>query len=613
MSRRNRTTVTNQPTRNTAPRNDGITLLPPLHDSQKALVNKAMKSITKNDNRITFQIVGYEDPITGKGKPGCNKTRPTGAISRGWMEIKTALLDGPVLTVFVGSNVLMTKEHAADMGARSPMTPFQLSDTVKMIKLTAELARNQHATINMTAAMLKALIPKDDATFEKLNAFIAAINIKAMLLVLDEAHKLYKDPSNFPTVLTDARAKVPIPIEVLGITSTTGYGKQSYEKGVIKLYGQNVLPRPLMYKPDQYAALMRDLKPFPDAPSEWETIDVGSPVGKPICAALIPALHGGIIKLFVAQNNKVLRPNDPDMVVTARNLIHTTLTQMTTVMAIGDDGGVLIDFVTRGDMMVRVADGGTAEAGARPAGDPMSAKESVMIALATSQAENTACDMLENIASSGVNSNPLSVHDLLIDPRKGNEIRRVLTAINASFMDNTKTTVTVIGQSMHEGTNIFSKEFTTGIIIGNMDTDPMLQIFARMGRSGTMLGNGMLVPVEFKAVNIRSTFADQVARIDDKTGSRGVAIPADINDKYADLCNALTDANMNSANSDIRINVQKLLKADSYLQTNGDLAKQYINALWDMYLSGEQQSDAEEAAAAPTEDEDDEDEDGDCA
>ena len=69
---------------------------------------------------------------------------------------------------------------------------------------------------------------------------------------------------------------------------------------------------------------------------------------------------------------------------------------------------------------------------------------------------------------------------------------------------------------------------------------------------------------------------------------------------------------MGNANDLIEINVQKLIKADEYLQSGGAVANKYLDALWDFYLPDEQPSndDASNGGVTELSDEQDSEEEG---
>ena len=102
---------------------------------------------------------------------------------------------------------------------------------------------------------------------------------------------------------------------------------------------------------------------------------------------------------------------------------------------------------------------------------------------------------------------------------------------------------------------------------------------------GVELGNGECVPVKYKAAHLYSSFAKSIATIDKNTGLRGVEIPENITGLLEDLQKALVANRMGNGNEEIKINVQKLIKADEYLQSNGAVAAQYMQALWEFHLN----------------------------
>lgn len=588
--------------------------LPPLHPTQDKLKAKAVKAIENVDQNdpyaITFQVVGYQEKSNGstKGKPGTGKTRLAGHIARDFMTLKVDELDGPVVGMFVANNTDLALEHKTDIGAEyAPFLSHMTSDVALDLRLKKQVI------ISMTRAMFYKFFTHKDPHFSALKEFIAKTNIKGLLLILDESHSLYKEPTKLPTLVVQARVELaPLVIDVLGITATPAYDKQQSKKGATMLYGHNLLPVPLVCKKADFEQMMADTNFLPDPPSTWETIDVGSPIGKPICAAMIPAIQQAIVNLFVAKTNTLIRPSDDDMIVNRQGKLKDIVAVTTAIMAVGTDGGKLIDLVTRGDVQLMTATGGNAESGAKPAGKPFVGKESVLIALQTCGAENEMAKLLNKIATSGVNSNPLSVHDLTIDARKHNERRAAVEAVCDSFKAQTATTLAIIGQSDQEGKNDFAKAFSTVITVGQFAKDKIIQVCGRVGRMGKQLGNGDPVPVAYKAAHLFSSFAQSLSGIDKSTGLRDVEIPEDIANKVSDVQTALEANCMGNANDLIEINVQKLIKADEYLQSGGAVANKYLDALWDFYLPDEQPSndDASNGGVTELSDEQDSEEEG---
>ena len=169
-------------------RHAGLPTLPVTHKIQDKLVAKGVKSIKKNSNSITFQVVGYmEETVDGKrkGKPGSGKTRVAGRIAREYMALKSAELGGPVLGVFVASNAALAKEHVADIGAIATMAPFQKHMTGQ---LATDLRANSQAMISTTRAMMYKWFPQNDESFTALKELVANTGVKGICL-------LYTSPS----------------------------------------------------------------------------------------------------------------------------------------------------------------------------------------------------------------------------------------------------------------------------------------------------------------------------------------------------------------------------------------------------------------------------------
>ena len=600
MPRKNTSRSSAPAARSVKPRATTLPDLPPLHPTQAKLKTKAMKWIENVEEDepygITFQVVGFQEKSNGstKGKPGAGKTRLAGHIAREFMMLKANELDGPVAGFFVANNTDLALEHKTDIGAEH--APFQSHMTSDV---ALDLRLKKQVMISMTRAMFYKFFTHKNPDFSALKEFIAKTNIKGLLLILDESHSLYKEPTKLPTLVAQARVELaPLVIDVMGITATPGYDKQQSKKGATMLYGHNLLPESLVCKKADFEQMMVDTKVLPDPPNKWETIDVGSPIGKSICAATIPAIHEAIVKLFLAKTNLFIRPSDDDMTVDRVGKLKDIVAVTTVIMAVGTDGGKLIDLVTRGDVQLMTATGGNAESGAKPAGEPFVGKESVLIALQTRGAEKEMANLLNKIATSGVNSNPLSVHDLTIDARKLNERRAAVEAVYASFKAQTSTTLAIIGQSDQEGKNDFAKAFSTVITVGQFAKDKIIQVCGRVGRMGKQLGNGDPVPVAYKAAHLFSSFAQSLSGIDNSAGLRDVniCIPEDIANKVGDVQAALEANRMGNANDLIEINVKKLIKADEYLQSDGAVANKYIDALWDTYLPDEEQPSIDNAS-----------------
>ena len=207
----------------------------------------------------------------------------------------------------------MAIDHAADIGARLELTPFQVKE--KTDDLVAELNANKYATISMTRTMMHYLFTiKDDPKSPQLTMlkkFIASTGVRSITLILDEAEDLYKTPSGFPktldkvnkeleqlTIADDQEEKIKVNLTVIGLTATPGFDRKQYRVGALKLFLCSDIPKPLEYTTEELNALWADTKKLPNHPKSWQTIDVASPVDDPRCAVLLQDMRGLIVKVL---------------------------------------------------------------------------------------------------------------------------------------------------------------------------------------------------------------------------------------------------------------------------------------------------------------------------
>ena len=240
--------------------------------------------------------------------------------------------------------------------------------------------------------------------------------------------------------------------------------------------------------------------------------------------------------------------------------------------------------ITTGDMKgYRVID-------EKVSGDAFPIKESVLVTNKKAGAQKYHMSLLENLATSTVNSNSMSVHNLMIDPRALEEKEEALISIGESFQAQETTSIAFIGNSSHKGDNAYGKLFTTVVMIGNFIDIEMDQICGRLGRMGTTLTDGDIVPAEYKAVNFRSDWIARVAQLDQEmSGLRGVKLSPAIETKMKTLEKQLKLTNETFAWHET--NIKKLVKADKFLKTNGALAGKYMDEMRKYYLSPDTSND----------------------
>ena len=108
------------------------------------------------------------------------------------------------------------------------------------------------------------------------------------------------------------------------------------------------------------------------------------------------------------------------------------------------------------------------------------------------------------------------------------------------------------------------------------------QLGARVNRPFTEVGPDEVVPIKYEAYCFDSPFAKLVSTIDDSKLSSDIKIPEEIQEALDEL---EQDAKLSSLDMrGFKTPLKKLLYADTYMFTNGRLAKTYIDSLRSYYI-----------------------------
>ena len=303
-------------------------LLPP-HASQAALAERVTAALGATGTAL---LVGRKD------EPGLGKTRVAGKAACDWLERETA--EGrTALAVFVAKSAKLAYEQAAELGAIDSEAPWRmhLKD-----KLVARLEAHKSWTVMLTRVMLNKLVLNDVAPFVEL---VGDLGVNSVLVVVDEAHELYKHPHKLPKAMAAVREALReeggVKLTVVGVTATPDLGAKRCRDGAMALFGVAAPPPPLVYTEAEHAAFCADLKQLPAAPTKWETIDLPSPVGKKACERLMVELEEAIVNLLMA-------PTEGDGAKMAqRGAVKTKLAELCAKLAQEPFGGPLIEAIKK--------------------------------------------------------------------------------------------------------------------------------------------------------------------------------------------------------------------------------------------------------------------------
>jgi hypothetical protein len=531
-------------------------LLPP-HASQAALAERVTVLIGETRTAL---VVGKKD------EPGLGKTRVAGLAARAWLERETA--EGrTALAVFVAKSAKLAHEQAAELGAIDSEAPWRmhLKD-----KLVARLEAHKAWTVMLTRAMVNKLLLKDPAPFVEL---VRDLGVDSVLVVVDEAHELYKHPHKLPAAMAALRTALRqegeygVELTVVGVTATPDLGSKPCRDGAMALFGcfDDPLPPQLVYTEAERAALCADLKQLPPAPTKWETIDLKNPVNNKACAGLMVELEDTLVDLFMA-------PTEGEGAKMAqRGAVKTKLAEICSKLAHDSYGGPLIDSIkARVDVRVVQADG--------VLGEPRRGLQAALVAHKSWSATQLHFEALEAAAEGKTTKleDKLTVIDLGAGALADHE--EAAASMLATFRAQESTTVGFVAQAQHSGHNDFAKLATTVVAVGATWSEAELrQLFARVGRMATPLEEGDVVPVTYKAVHLDCSWARQVAKVEEKReGLRGVTLPTEVTDALDALKQGLELEDHEL--EEMELNTKKLVAADAFMKTKGKLALKYLAA-----------------------------------
>jgi len=509
--------------------------LPNLHPSQRALVNKA------NAQRESELPV----LITGKDKePGLGKTYVAGAFLRECAENEIGML-----VIYVAKNAELGKDQAFSVGANVSNTPFQLS---RATSLKREMEAYGKACISVTRTTLNQLFHphgKHKENPAQLPELAVSLGITSVLLCLDEIHELYKTDKLAKAVAAMRVELHTVKIEVVGMTATPEFTVKGIRENAKTLFGCEDLPEPLTYSEEEHASLLASLKQLPSAPTDWVTKDLGSPIGDPLCMALLAELQENVVGFYMAPENG--KRGEDGAKMGFRAAIASTLAKVEAQLVAGGDGGA---FMTVVRPLVPVKKGGEA----------LDAKQSILIGYQNQKAATQHMQALET--NNEEECNLLNLGDGTYDKKKA-----AAADMLDSFRASQKITLGLTDKSQHTGHDKFSKVATTLVAVGSKWTKPQLVQFAgRVGRIGTKVEPSDLVPEKYEAFHFYSKWAEQFATFDDATGLRSVELSPAIKEAIGEL----PDVTMNYA---IEVNCKKLVRAGGWLQVGDELALAYLN------------------------------------
>ena len=435
--------------------------IPPLptdiHLSQQNLVDKA---IAQRDKELAVIITGRDQ------EPGLGKTYVAGAFLRSIAE-KEVAAGQRVLVIYVSKTAELAKDQAYPVGAKVERTPFQLSKTKTLV---SEIDCNGMACISITRTSLRQLFhfQKEDKIAPKMPALIQELNIDTVLLCLDEVHEFYKT-DKLATAVASMRKQVdPVKIEVIGMTATPELHVKGCRDNATTLFGFEDPPEPVVYSKKEHAALLKSLKHLPNAPKNWLTIDLGSPIGNALCTSAIAQLKRDVIAFFMAPENGKSGSDGARMQFRAR--IASTLAKTESMLASGGDGGKFMEAVRP---LVSVKRGG--------AGDTIDAKQSVLIGYQNSSAAVQHKTALET-------NNEDECNIFALGSGGYGEQTEAMESMLESFRSNDKITLGFTAKSQHSGHDKFAKIATTIVAIGSKWTHAQkTQFFGRVGRIGAKI------------------------------------------------------------------------------------------------------------------------------
>ena len=502
-----------------------------------------------------------------------------------------------VLTIYIGKDAKLAKQHRADMNApKSPAPVFIMRDLPKVV---VNLTENKQTICCMTRTMAynifgfkgnKPLLPKileDSRVTQNPNG------ITAILLVIDEVHQIYRY-KDFGATVDKMREDFPnIRWAVMGISSTPDLEQGSNAVNAMLLFGGDKLPQLAKYTDDAYATLKSKMETLPPKPcaTDFKVINLPSPIGDKELRNEVVDIGKSVVNLMLAsQEDK----NN------ARKVLRDQLSILMAKQMHGADGGLFIDTICkpRNADRLQFHEGATLK-------DP---KESVLIFHKSDKAGRKHMEMIHDTIEKKNNSNPLHVVDLGIDlfAAETNMLRAACTDMSTSFNKQACTTLGYASFKQHDGHDDFSKLASVTAVAG-FDVTPtdLNQTGARNSRPFTELKTGEVVPLSYEAYLFDSPYCKRINSVDIAMNSHKRTIPPEIKEALSkrETDYKLAAVEMKSFNGPVK----KLLFADELLSTGTKWTLTYIDKLRMRYESEIGESSDDEVASDDGEDDEEQD------
>ena len=536
----------------------------PLEVQQEALVKRAYKTFTK------------EGGVIIESEPGLGKSRKAGALLS---KIgKKVVKDGSkMLGLFVAIDATQTQELQEEVGAFGA-PPFQPSDKKAVKEVKDELAATGHATVAITGCLMRKLLGGDPTKKTVKPSEMPEVATKLglsdgdmIVVVLDEVHEWYDKPSAWPAAFKKTREAMPsIPIGVIGLSATTGLDVKRRRDGARTLFGipndAEVLNLPIDYTDEELAAIKATLKKQPDVPAEFTVVPIDSPsVDDPKCKTLLAELYTAIVTAIVT---------DDDEKIAKQRIVADTVAEIIATQAHGACGDLILEQVDEGGVpMCGIADGKLTE-------QYTPRLESVVVAYKSRAGAEMGLSLLQTLEAANKDAaddggEPLSsidikVYNLFGTKSKKAKIDKIKEYVDC-FKAQKQTAVAVIDKDLSQGHNFFAKNVTTVIAIGDWDASELVQLSGRVGRI-VKLKEGDLVPQAFKMVHLKSEWAEKATSVESNKRSRAAKIPSDV----AAMLESLKPHHKSHQVKEMTTKVKQLIAADEFLETDGELALQYL-------------------------------------
>ena len=598
--------------------------LPTPHESQAAL-NTSGGDMLKEASSL---IVVGEYNVTGAGKTitlghimlnEAKKMVRAPSLSDNTVSATTRLTprvrwqvadDYKVLIIGAFMSTEMVIEHAPAIGADADASPFTMV-APKMKKVQAMINAFGYCAVSVTTSYLRDHLivgkkGKSKPVEPMLPTLVQNLGVTAVIIGLDEAHTMY-DKAKFPDAIDKMRRDLESSLEiyVIPVTATPNLGRQACRANIMKLCGMDSVPEMLMYTDEQAAKFRLDNQFTPLAPTEATvTYDLGEPPSSDAGMKVkVQAVHDCLVNFFADMPPKSDETNDdeadePDEPAIKegnygyrRLMLGNAVNSIVVKLAIGTDGGKLLDLATTGDFMAK-----RIGADKKPSGDAAPLKfEAVIIGAKTRAAEDEIKLILTGLADKNKDTeNKIKVHDLRYDYNASAQSKRKQRALfKKDFNDQTGTVFGIIGQKQHASVNNLANIASTFAFIGESMETPLKQFFGRTSRPGSdLLKEGDFVPaIGYKAIHLKDEWAGAVMGIEspqERITRKNPAFSDDIATALNELKKLMVSVKMPHRSNDIELNTQKLILGDRLLKTDGKIVLDYIDAERAKYMPSEE-------------------------